>query len=157
MNYSKYMDMQQEVKLVEKELVDLIIQHLKSNRIAVETARQQAKDFLALLPIQDQRDLLNKLKNLGEKYEEAKEVYAEELGKANEVVRQQTLSQMRSYIQTGNIDAAIAAAKAMYPEKNKNLEHPDEHPMQVIPQVMPQQPAQSVQPEAAGQQKGGSV
>lgn len=151
------MDMQHEVKLVEKELVDLIIQHLKSNRIAVETARQQAKDFLALLPIQDQRDLLNKLKNLGEKYEEAKEVYAEELGKANEVVRQQTLSQMRSYIQTGNIDAAIAAAKAMYPEKNKNSEHPDEHPMQVIPQVMPQQSAPSVQPEIVGQQKGGSA
>lgn len=148
------MDVQEEVKVIEKELVDLIIKHLKANRIAVETARQQAKDFLALLPIEDQRDLLKKLRGLSEKYEEAKEVYAVELGKVNEVARQQTLNQMRMHIQAGNIDAAIAAAKAMYPEK-----HPtdgSEHPMQVLPPqpvmpvVQPSQPAAS-QPAAMPQ------
>ena len=116
------MDVQEEVKAIEKELVELIISHLKVNRIAVETARQQAKDFLSLLPINDQRDLLSKLKGLGEKYEEAKEVYAEELGKINEAMRQQTLNQMREFIQAGNIDSAIAAAKAMYPEKKNTGE-----------------------------------
>lgn len=138
MNYSKYMDVQEEVKIIEKELVDLIIKHLKTNRIAVETARQQAKDFLALLPIEDQRDLLKKLRGLSEKYEEAKEVYAAELGKVNEAARQQTLNQMRMHIQAGNIEAAIAAAKAMYPEKHPTdgLDH--------SPQVLSAQQAQPV-------------
>lgn len=119
MNYHTYMDITTEVKQVEKELVELIVESLKLNRIAVETARQQAKDFLAILPVKDQKDLLDKLKGLGEKYIEAKEVYAEELGKINEVVRQQTLDSMRAYIQQGNIDAAIIAAKAMYPQEEK--------------------------------------
>lgn len=114
MNYSNYMDLTQEVKQVEKELVELIIAHLKANQIAVDTARQQAKDFLALLPVKDQKDLLDKLKGLSEKYMEAKEIYAEELGKVEEAVRQQTLDQMRMHIQQGNIDTAIAVAKAMY-------------------------------------------
>lgn len=121
MNYSKYMDLTQEVKQVEKELVELIVEHLKANQIAVETARQQARDFLSLLPVKDQKDLLDKLKNLGDKYVEAKEIYAEELGKVNEVVRQQTLEQMRSFIQQGNIDGAIAVAKQMYPDTKGGL------------------------------------
>lgn len=117
MNYSTYMDLVQEVKSVEKELVELIIEHLKANRIAVETARQQARDFLAVLPVKDQEDLLDKLKGLGEKYEEAKEIYAEELGKVNEVMRLQTLEQMRAFIQQGNIDSAIAVAKSLHPKQ----------------------------------------
>lgn len=120
MNYIyTYMDLTEEVKLVEKELVELIVEHLKANKIAAETARQQARDFLALLPVQDQKDLLAKLKTLGEKYEEAKEVYAAEIGKVSEAVRQQALDQMRSFIQQGNLDAAIAAAKAVYPPKQQ--------------------------------------
>ena len=118
-SYSTYMDLAEEVKAIEKELVELIIEHLKKNQIAVETARQQARDFLALLPVQDQKDLLGKLKGLSEKYMEAKEVYAEELGKVNEAVRLSTLDTMRTNIQQGNLDAAIAAAKALYPEKEK--------------------------------------
>ncbi|HSD98929.1 MAG TPA: hypothetical protein VLB73_04525 [Patescibacteria group bacterium] len=113
------MDINQEVKAIEKELVELIIAHLKANQINVETARQQAKDFLAALPVTDQKDLLNKLKNLGDKYIEAKEVYAEELGKVNEGERQRVLEQMRAFIQQGNIDAAIAAAKTMHPAKEE--------------------------------------
>lgn len=111
------MDLLEEFKQVEKELVELIIAHLKANKLDVETARQQAKDFLSFLPVKDQQDLLNKLKGLSEKYMEAKEVYADELGKVEEAKRQQTLNLMRDYIHQGNLDSAIAAAKAIYPEK----------------------------------------
>lgn len=110
------MDLVAEVKQVEKELVELIIAHLKANKLDVETARKQARDFLSLLPVKDQKDLLDKLKGLSEKYYEAKEIYAEEIGKFEETRRQQALSQMRDYIQVGNLDSAIAAAKALYPE-----------------------------------------
>lgn len=154
MNYSKSMDMQEEVKLVEKELVDLIIAHLKVNRIAVETARQQAKDFLSLLPINDKKDLLSKLKGLSEKYEEAKEIYAVEVGKVYETERQQTLAQMRGFIQAGNMDAAIAAAKAMYAkQENQTPEQGASTASQQVPQpVVPQVPQQNGQlPEQKGE------
>lgn len=112
-NYSKYMDLVEEVKEIEKELVELIVTHLKANKIDADTARQQAKDFLAVLPVKDQKDLLQKLHILGDKYYEAKEVYAGEIAKVHEQIREQALSQMRDNIQQGNIDAAIAVAKAV--------------------------------------------
>lgn len=110
---NSFMDLVEEVKMVEKELLDLIVQHLKANKIEVEKAKQLAKDFLAVLPVKDQKDLLMKLKELGEKYEEVKEVYAEELAKVSDQIREQTLMQMRDYIHQGNIDSAISVAKNM--------------------------------------------
>lgn len=107
------MDIAQEVEMVKKELVDIIITHLKENKIEVEKARQLAADFLAVLPIKDQQDLLIKLKNLGEKYEEAKEIYVDELKKASEEQRDQVLNQMRDAIKQGNMDKAIGIAKTM--------------------------------------------
>ena len=52
-----------------------------------------------------------KTKNLGKDYEEAKEIYVEELKKTSEEQRDQTLLQMRDHIQNGNIDQAIKAAR----------------------------------------------
>lgn len=110
---NSFMDLQEEVKAIEKELLDLIIAHLKANKIEVEKARQLARDFLAVLPVKDQKDLLEKLRALGDQYEEAKEVYAQELAKVSEGIREQTLNQMRDFIKQGNIDSAIATAKNM--------------------------------------------
>lgn len=107
------MDITQEVETVKKELVDLIIAHLRENKIEVEKARQLAADFLAVLPIRDQQDLLTKLKNLGEKYEEAEQIYVEELSKVESEKRDAALNQMRDAIKTGNIDGAIVVAKSM--------------------------------------------
>lgn len=131
------MDLVEEVKSVEKELAQLIIDHLKANKIAVDVARQQARDFLAALPVKDQKDFLEKLKQLGQKYEEAKEVYAEELGKVNEAERLHVLDTMRTFIQQGDMDSAIQAAKTL---------HPKETPSDISGQV----------PSAtSGQEKGG--
>lgn len=110
---NSFMDLVEEIKIIEKELLERIIAHLKANKIDVEKARQLAKDFLAVLPVKDQKDLLEKLRGLGEQYEEAKEVYAEELAKVSDAIREQTLNQMRDFIKQGNIDGAIATAKNM--------------------------------------------
>lgn len=107
------MDLIQEVEEVKKELLDLILDHLKNNKIQVELAQQQARDFLSVLPIKDQADLLVKLKNLGNKYTESEAVYLHELEKATDEKRDQALSQMRDYIKQGNIDRAIATAKTL--------------------------------------------
>ena len=107
------MDINTEVEEVKKELLELIIEHLKQNKIQAEAAQQLARDFLAVLPIKDQADLLNKLKNLGEKYPEAEKVYLDELSKASNEKRDQALTQMRDLIKQGNIEGAIETAKTL--------------------------------------------
>ena len=52
------MDIQQEVEEVKRELVELIIKHLRENKIPVDKAKKLAADFLNVLPISDQQDLL---------------------------------------------------------------------------------------------------
>ena len=112
------MDINTEVEEVKKELLELIIEHLKQNKIQAEAAQQLARDFLAVLPIKDQADLLNKLKNLGEKYKEVNEVYLDELSKASDEKRDQALTQMRDFIKQGNIDSAIQTAKTLTKPSN---------------------------------------
>lgn len=107
------MDISQEVTLVEKELLELILLHLENNKIDADKAQSLAKDFLAILPIADQNELLEKLKNLGDTYIEAKEIYVDELSKISNVQRDQVLIQMRDAIQKGNIEHAITAAKSL--------------------------------------------
>lgn len=107
------MDLVQEVEEVKKELLELIITHLKQNKIQAPQAQHLARDFIAVLPIKDQADLLAKLKSLGEKYKEAEEVYLGELGRASDSQRDQALSSMRDYIKQGNIEKAIETAKTL--------------------------------------------
>lgn len=107
------MDINQEVEEVKKELVEIIIERLKNNKIPLEKAQQLARDFLQILPIKDQAELLAKLKNLGEKYEEANAVFVKELSKDSEEKKDQALRSMRSSIQQGNIEQAISIAKTL--------------------------------------------
>jgi len=107
------MDLTQEVELVKKELLDLIIVHLKENKIEAGEAQQLARDFLAGLPIKDHADLLEKLKALGIKYKEANQIYLNELEKSNNSDKDQTLIQVRDQLSHGNIDEAISTAKSL--------------------------------------------
>ena len=107
------MDIKQEVTAVEKELVELIIEHLKENKINADEARQLARDFLAVLPVTSQEDLLAKLKALGQKYDEVQELYVEEYSKASDKKDDTALNQMRDHIKQGNIEHAIAVAKSL--------------------------------------------
>lgn len=106
------MDITQEVDTVEKELLELIVQHLEANKLELATAQKLAKDFLSTLPIQDQKDLLAKLQTLGKTYPEAQAVYVTEARKINEMERDQILNHMRNAIGTGDIHGAIQIAKA---------------------------------------------
>lgn len=107
------MDIQEEVEEVKRELVGIIIKHLRENKLPAEKAKKLAIDFLNILPIKDQQDLLDKLKNLGADYREANELYVDELTKVSEQKRNETLSQMRDHIKQGNIDRAIETANLL--------------------------------------------
>ena len=107
------MDIQYEVERIKKELVDLIVIRLKENKMEAEKAQKLAADFLAILPVNDQKDLLIKLKQLGETYQEMREFYVQELTKYNEEQREHALLQMRNAIAEGKIENAIQVAKQM--------------------------------------------
>lgn len=107
------MDLNTELQLVKKQLTDLIIQHLEENKITVDRSRQLAREFLAALPVASHQDLLDKLKQLGEKHEEAQEVYVAELGKISNQQKEDALNTMRNAIQQGNIEKAVETAKTI--------------------------------------------
>ncbi|HEX8965203.1 MAG TPA: hypothetical protein VF820_02090 [Patescibacteria group bacterium] len=104
-------DIQQEVKKVEKELSDLILERLKEKRIAVDLAQKMAADFLAILPVRDQQDLLTKMKDLSNNYQEVREIYLKEITQMHELDREQALLQMRNALAQGDIESALTVAK----------------------------------------------
>lgn len=108
------MDIRQKTKEVEQELLDVIIKHLNNNKIDMPRATQLAKDFLSALPIENQQDLLTKLKSLSTTYGEAKSVYMKELADDIRAKEEQALTQMHSAITSGNIEQAISVAKSMH-------------------------------------------
>lgn len=107
------MDIAKDIEVVERELLEAIIDHLKNNKIDVGEARKLAQDFLATLPIQNRSELLAKLKALGETYDEAHAVYVKEFSKDSVTKTSETLDKMRDAIATGNMDNAIAHAKSL--------------------------------------------
>lgn len=107
------MDIQQETQEVEKELLATIVRYLRQNQIDVQTASKLARDFLSALPMKNQQDLLEKLKNLSTQYEPVKLVYQHEFAKDEHVREQQALSQMQHAIRQGNIEHAITVAKSL--------------------------------------------
>ncbi len=96
---------------VEKDLLFEIMQGLRKRKISKQQAQQLAKDFLACLPIQDKKDLLDKLYHLGEHNPEAKEVYLKYATPYFEEERLKKLHKMSLHIKYGNIEQAIAVAR----------------------------------------------
>jgi hypothetical protein len=107
------MDIQQQTEAVEKELLDLIIRYLRQSQIDVRTASKLARDFLAVLPMKNRQDLLQKLKDLSENYDAVKLVYQQELSKDEGEREKQALKQMQHAIRQGNIEHAINVAKSL--------------------------------------------
>lgn len=96
---------------VERELLLEIAESLKSRRISVEETKKLAQDFLQLLPIKDKQDLLNKLKMLGNRYFEAKDVYLKHVEEDYAQKRDIALSTIANHVKAGEIEKAIEVAK----------------------------------------------
>lgn len=107
------MNLQQQINNVEDELFEIILKHLEENKIAVDKAQELAREFLAVLPIASQQDLLHKLQALSDTYPEAKEVYNDELSKTFTQKDKEVLARMRDAIQQGKMEHAINIAKNM--------------------------------------------
>ena len=103
--------MQAIVDDVEKEILKAIMDNLNEERMTEEQARAFAKEFLALLPIQDKRDLLDKLYKLSKEHVEAKGVYLKYAKPYEEEERMRKLTLMSEHIKNGQIDHALSVAR----------------------------------------------
>ena len=104
-------DLDDAVKQVEKELLLEIVKNLDASKITPEQAQLQAKEFLALLPIQDKKDLLDKLQKLSQTNLETKEIYLNYARSFDEEEKQKQLKLMSEHIKNGEIEHAISVAK----------------------------------------------
>jgi spore maturation protein CgeB len=99
------------IEQVEKDLLDEIIKNLEQNIITDDQAKKQANDFLSLLPINDKKDLLDKLQKLSQVNKETKEIYHKYASSFEEEERQKKLQLMSEHIKNGQIDQALSVAK----------------------------------------------
>jgi hypothetical protein len=103
--------MQALVSDVEKELLQVIIDHMKDNSMTEEQARTVAQEFLALLPMHDKKDLLTKLYDFSQKHVETKSLYLKYAKPYEEEERQRKLTLMSEHIKNGQIEHALTVAK----------------------------------------------
>lgn len=99
------------VQDVEKELLLEIVRRLDEDKMSVEEAQQLAKDFLVLLPMQDKKDLLDKLFKLSQANIGVKGVYLKYAKPFEEEEREKKLELMSKHIKSGKIEEALAVAK----------------------------------------------
>ena len=99
------------VKEVENELIEEIIEKLDEKQMSVANARQLARDFLKLLPMEDKQDLLTKLYNFSERHSQVKEMYVKFAKPIENEERERKLTEMSEHLRNGNIEHAIAVAK----------------------------------------------
>jgi hypothetical protein len=96
---------------IEKDLLLEIIKRVDEQKMTEEQAQQLAKDFLALLPIQDKKDLLDKLSKFSQANNEAAGTYLKYAAPYAEEERLRKLELMSKHIQNGEIENALAVAK----------------------------------------------
>ena len=96
---------------IEEELFNEIVNNLEQASITVEEAQQLARDFLAILPMEDKKDLLKKLYELSQKHAEARKIYIEYAAPYEEEERQKRLTLISQHLKSGKIEDALAAAK----------------------------------------------
>lgn len=96
---------------IENELFDEIVRNLDQETITAEEAQSVAKEFITLLPLQDKKDLLDKLYKLSVDHGETKELYLKFAKPIEEDDRQKKLALMSQHIKNGEIEKALAVAK----------------------------------------------
>ena len=96
---------------VEKDLVAEIIEKLKENKLSPEDSKSLAKEFLSHLPPRDLPTLVDVLRNLTNKYQSVREVYAKYYALEGDMQDAAKIHAMATHINNGNIEQAIEVAK----------------------------------------------
>lgn len=96
---------------VQRDLLFELIMSMRHKLITVGGARRLAKDFLALFPFATKEEIIEKMKNLSEKYPEARAVYLKYAVPHQNQIEKEMLDKISQHIQNGNIDGALNIAK----------------------------------------------
>lgn len=99
------------VNAIEKELLLAIVKNLEENNMSKEQAQRLAREFLALLPIHDKHELLEKLSKFSKVHVEAKSLFLKYGAPIEDEERKQKLELMSQHIQNGQIEHALNVAK----------------------------------------------
>lgn len=110
-NTQKDQDIKELEAQIEKELLGLITEHLKSGELELEKAQALSQEFLDLLPFHDKAELLQKLGTLSPRYAEAQAVYAKYGGDIEKQESSEKVAEMTEHIKNGQIEEAINVAK----------------------------------------------
>lgn len=106
-------DLKEYLENVERDLLLDIILNMRYRRITVGEAEKLARDFLAVLPVKDRHDLLEKLKGLSGKYQEARDVYVKYATEEHEEEKNKAVDIIAGHIKSGEIEKAIDVAKGV--------------------------------------------
>ena len=104
-------NLQEEITDIERELLDEIIARLNQNKMSPEEAQKLAKEFISLLPIKDQKDLLEKLSKLSKANQATAGIYLKYAKPYEENESQRKLELMSQHLHQGNIEEALHIAK----------------------------------------------
>lgn len=99
------------VKDVEKELLFLILKNMNEMQGSMEKAENLAQEFLNNYPYADKEILIAKLREMGNKYPEAYEVYIKYANEYYSAKRDRSFKKALSHIKKYEITNAIKAAK----------------------------------------------
>lgn len=96
---------------IKHDLLQAIVEDLKSEKMTIGEAKYLAKDFLTLLPAKSKEDVLNKLHSLTKIYKEAQKVFSTYIGPFEEEKTQKKLAILRKYMKQGDYNYAYEAMK----------------------------------------------
>jgi len=103
--------LQQLIADIKTEVMTEIIWDIRKSDMTTERAHDLAKDFLALFPITDFKDLFMKLQLLSKKYKELEVVFIKYSNEFAEGLKQTVLQEAHPFIQNGDIETAIKLIK----------------------------------------------
>ena len=100
-----------QIDSLEKEFLKIVIENIKSKKLTLDQARTIAKDFIMLIPFDDQNDLKFKIKNFTDKYIIFSPLYIALLKNEESTKMNDLLNKMRSHMKDKNIDEALKLVK----------------------------------------------
>lgn len=96
---------------IEKDLLSQMILSLQDKKITIKGTRTIAKDFLSTFPIENKKNLFDKLEELSKKYPEVRNIYIKYADKYFEEEKQKALKAASEHIDQGDIEKALSAVK----------------------------------------------
>lgn len=99
------------IRDVKRDLMFQVILNMRHFKLTQEDARYLAQDFLKIFPIQSEKELLDKLFQLGQKYIETRTVFIKYASSYYEKEKQRILQAIPPYLKNGDIEKALTIMK----------------------------------------------